>query len=132
MSSEVNTLKLTTKVDVEPSSSIGLLPKINDVPTTSGCTTGDDIQRRREAQLRQHSFFQLRIHLLSGHGLVAMDKSGTYGSFHQAKTKSLILIVKQVPVIRTLSSRWVAGCCTNRKPFTRNSIQCGTKPLSFP
>lgn len=83
MSSEGNTLKLATKVDVEPStSSIGAATKqLNDVPTTSGTVTGlgvgvDDVQRRREAQLRQHSFFQLRIHLLSGHGLVAMDKSG--------------------------------------------------------
>lgn len=39
---------------------------------------GDESSRRREASLRQHSFFQLRINLISGSDLVAMDKSGKY------------------------------------------------------
>lgn len=34
------------------------------------------MQRKREATLRQHVFFQLRIHLVSGQNLLAMDKNG--------------------------------------------------------
>ncbi|XP_055619934.1 multiple C2 and transmembrane domain-containing protein isoform X2 [Toxorhynchites rutilus septentrionalis] len=105
MSSEANTLKLTTKVDVEPSTSIGGLPKINDVPTTSGCSTGDENQRRREAQLRQHSFFQLRIHLQSGHGLVAMDKSGTSDPYVKFKVGGRLLY-KSKTVHKELNPVW--------------------------
>lgn len=32
--------------------------------------------RRREANLRQHAFFQLKIHLIEGQNLAAMDKNG--------------------------------------------------------
>lgn len=39
---------------------------------------GEEAIRKREASLRQHAFFQLRIHLISGHDLVAMDKSGEF------------------------------------------------------
>lgn len=42
---------------------------------------GEEAVRKREASLRQHAFFQLRIHLISGHDLVAMDKSGEFFSF---------------------------------------------------
>lgn len=47
----------------------------------------DEALRRRETCLRQHSFFQLKVHLVSGHNLTAMDKSGTsdpYVKFKQA------------------------------------------------
>lgn len=36
----------------------------------------DELRRKREAQLRQFVFFQLRVHLKSGCDLVAMDKNG--------------------------------------------------------
>lgn len=36
----------------------------------------EEQQRKREATLRQHVFFQLRIHLISGHDLKPMDKNG--------------------------------------------------------
>lgn len=32
--------------------------------------------RQKESQLRQHSFFQLRVHLKRGKDLIARDKSG--------------------------------------------------------
>lgn len=34
--------------------------------------------RQKESQLRQHSFFQLRVHLKRGKDLIARDKSGKY------------------------------------------------------
>lgn len=34
------------------------------------------MRRKKEAQLRQYVFFQLRVHLKSGSDLVAMDKNG--------------------------------------------------------
>lgn len=34
--------------------------------------------RHKESQLRQHSFFQLRVHLKRGKDLIARDKSGKY------------------------------------------------------
>jgi len=36
----------------------------------------DEDTRRRELALRQHSFFQLRVHLKRGEQLVARDKGG--------------------------------------------------------
>lgn len=50
-------------------------------------TSTDEITRRREAALRQHSFFQLRIHLRRGHGLVAMDKNGKLIVIYNHKTE---------------------------------------------
>lgn len=43
----------------------------------------DEDQRRREACLRQNSFFQLRVHLKRGKDLVAKD---TGGESHSAKS----------------------------------------------
>ncbi|KAG5898674.1 hypothetical protein JTB14_030624 [Gonioctena quinquepunctata] len=39
-------------------------------------SSNDEVSRRREQTLRQHSFFQLRLHLRRGQGLAAMDKNG--------------------------------------------------------
>lgn len=36
----------------------------------------EEMRRKKEAQLRQYVFFQLRVHLKSGSDLVAMDKNG--------------------------------------------------------
>lgn len=38
----------------------------------------EELRRKKEAQLRQYVFFQLRIHLKSGSDLVAMDKNGEW------------------------------------------------------
>lgn len=48
----------------------------------------EEQQRKREAMLRQHVFFQLRIHLISGHDLKPMDKNGKCStkSFGQFRT----------------------------------------------
>ncbi|XP_062553215.1 multiple C2 and transmembrane domain-containing protein isoform X2 [Armigeres subalbatus] len=128
MSSDGNALKLTTKVDVEqPSTSttgnivtaaVAKLISSNDGPTSSGSTatgtvaapastslSGDDVQRRRETQLRQHSFFQLRIHLVSGHNLVAMDKSGTSDPYVKFKVGGRLLY-KSKTVHKDLNPVW--------------------------
>ncbi|XP_065086202.1 multiple C2 and transmembrane domain-containing protein isoform X2 [Ochlerotatus camptorhynchus] len=118
MSSDGNAQKLTTKVDVEPSTSSNIVTAavaklINDVPTTSGCSptvastslSSDDVQRRRETQLRQHSFFQLRINLLSGHNLVAMDKSGTSDPYVKFKVGGRLLY-KSKTVHKDLNPVW--------------------------
>lgn len=51
----------------------------------------DDVQRKREALLRQHSFFQLKVHLVSGRNLIAMDKSGTSDPYVKFKLGSRLL-----------------------------------------
>lgn len=40
----------------------------------------DEMVRRREQALRQHAFFQLRLHIRRGANLVAMDRGGKMGS----------------------------------------------------
>ena len=41
----------------------------------------DENVRRRELALRQHAFFQLRLHLRYGTNLTAMDRSGNVEPF---------------------------------------------------
>uniref|UniRef100_A0A182NHJ8 C2 domain-containing protein n=1 Tax=Anopheles dirus TaxID=7168 RepID=A0A182NHJ8_9DIPT len=110
---------LTTKADVEATAgpsglghglTVGGLPKLSEVPGPSGTSTAalspaEEQQRRREAQLRQHSFFQLRVHLISGHGLVAMDKSGTSDPYVKFKVGGRLLY-KSKTVHKDLNPLW--------------------------
>lgn len=41
----------------------------------------EELARRRELALRQHAFFQLRLHIRRGMNLVAMDRCGEIESF---------------------------------------------------
>ena len=41
----------------------------------------DETTRRRELALRQHAFFQLRLHIRRGANLVAMDRCGTLPNY---------------------------------------------------
>ncbi|XP_017779625.1 PREDICTED: multiple C2 and transmembrane domain-containing protein 1-like, partial [Nicrophorus vespilloides] len=68
-------------------------------------TSSDEITRRRETALRQHSFFQLRIYLRRGHGLVAMDKNGTSDPYVKFKCGGR-LIYKSRTVYRDLNPVW--------------------------
>lgn len=43
----------------------------------------DEALQKREQQLRQFSFFQLRVHLKRGQNLVAMDKNGQWSATGQ-------------------------------------------------
>ncbi|GLV39850.1 Multiple C2 domain and transmembrane region protein [Carabus blaptoides fortunei] len=67
--------------------------------------TTDESTRRREAALRQHSFFQLRVHLKRGHGLVAMDKNGTSDPYVKFKSGGR-LVYKSRTVYRDLNPVW--------------------------
>lgn len=67
--------------------------------------TTDESARRREAALRQHSFFQMRIHLKRGHGLAAMDKNGTSDPYVKFKTAGR-LVFKSRTVYRDLNPVW--------------------------
>lgn len=40
----------------------------------------NETKKLREAELKKHTFYQLKILLVSGHNLIAMDKSGEYFS----------------------------------------------------
>ncbi|XP_049543863.1 multiple C2 and transmembrane domain-containing protein [Anopheles darlingi] len=109
---------LSTKADIE---SIGIsttsemghqtisgLAKVSETPDTNSLTClhpADEQQRRRETQLRQHSFFQLRVHLISGHGLVAMDKSGTSDPYVKFKIGGRLLY-KSKTVHKDLNPIW--------------------------
>lgn len=77
---------------------------LDAVPSCSA-TTIDEVQRRREAMLRQHVFFQLRIHLVSGHNLRAMDKSGTSDPYVKFKMNGRLLH-KSKTVYRDLNPVW--------------------------
>lgn len=52
---------------------------------------GDEAKKRRDIALRQHSFFQLRIHLISGHNLAPMDKNGTSDPYVKFKMNGRLL-----------------------------------------
>ncbi|EAT41474.1 AAEL006893-PA, partial [Aedes aegypti] len=107
MSSDGNALKLTTKVDVEQPGTITTMdpPQAEARQRPREPLSGDDVQRRRETQLRQHSFFQLRIHLISGHNLVAMDKSGTSDPYVKFKVGGRLLY-KSKTVHKDLNPVW--------------------------
>ncbi|ETN67533.1 multiple C2 domain and transmembrane region protein [Anopheles darlingi] len=84
------------------------LAKVSETPDTNSLTClhpADEQQRRRETQLRQHSFFQLRVHLISGHGLVAMDKSGTSDPYVKFKIGGRLLY-KSKTVHKDLNPIW--------------------------
>lgn len=65
----------------------------------------DEARKRREIALRQHSFFQLRINLISGHNLVAMDKNGTSDPYVKFKMHGRLLH-KSRTVHRDLNPCW--------------------------
>ncbi|EAL41731.2 AGAP007646-PA [Anopheles gambiae str. PEST] len=107
---------LTAKVDVEATAgpsglshlTIGGLHKVSEIAGPSGMSglsPAEEQQRRRETQLRQHSFFQLRVHLISGHGLVAMDKSGTSDPYVKFKVGGRLLY-KSKTVHKDLNPVW--------------------------
>lgn len=77
-----------------------------DEPIASGSgLTADETQRKREAMLRQHVFFQLRIHLISGHNLMAMDKNGLSDPYVKFKLHGRLLH-KSKTIYRDLNPVW--------------------------
>lgn len=73
--------------------------------TTLDVLHADELQRKRETTLRQHAFFQMRVHLLSGSNLVAMDKNGTSDPYVKFKLNGRMLH-KSKTVHRDLNPVW--------------------------
>ena len=102
----------------------------------------DEHARRRELALRQHAFFQLRLHLRRGANLVAMDRCGEfaspaplarafvyvhsesalYNALTYARARTLTRIYSPSPVSRyeiALCFRMFAWLCVRAPAFTR-------------
>lgn len=66
----------------------------------------DETKKRREIALRQHAFYELRIRLICGTNLVAMDKTGTSDPYVKFKLGSNRLLYKSKTVHRNLNPTW--------------------------
>ncbi|XP_012059150.1 PREDICTED: multiple C2 and transmembrane domain-containing protein 1 [Atta cephalotes] len=65
----------------------------------------DEMIRRREQALRQHAFFQLRLHIRRGANLVAMDRCGASDPYVKVKCSGRLLH-KSRTVHRDLNPIW--------------------------
>uniref|UniRef100_A0A1A9URC3 C2 domain-containing protein n=1 Tax=Glossina austeni TaxID=7395 RepID=A0A1A9URC3_GLOAU len=65
----------------------------------------EEIRRKKEAQLRQYVFFQLRVHLKSGTDLMAMDKNGLSDPYVKMKIGGRLLH-KSRTIHRDLNPVW--------------------------
>ncbi|KAG5319707.1 MCTP2 protein, partial [Pseudoatta argentina] len=78
-------------------------------PQSSYSQDGDFLQdemiRRREQALRQHAFFQLRLHIRKGANLVAMDRCGASDPYVKVKCSGRLLH-KSRTVHRDLNPVW--------------------------
>ncbi|KAL0120550.1 hypothetical protein PUN28_008335 [Cardiocondyla obscurior] len=65
----------------------------------------DEVTRKREQALRQHAFFQLRLHIRRGANLVAMDRCGASDPYVKVKCSGRLLH-KSRTVHRDLNPVW--------------------------
>ncbi|XP_054740886.1 multiple C2 and transmembrane domain-containing protein isoform X1 [Anastrepha obliqua] len=65
----------------------------------------EELRRKKEAQLRQYVFFQLRVHLKSGSDLMAMDKNGLSDPYVKFKVGGRLLH-KSRTIHRDLNPVW--------------------------
>lgn len=65
----------------------------------------EELARRRELALRQHAFFQLRLHIKRGANLVAMDRCGASDPYVKVKSGGRLLH-KSRTVHRDLNPVW--------------------------
>ncbi|XP_043520907.1 multiple C2 and transmembrane domain-containing protein isoform X4 [Frieseomelitta varia] len=65
----------------------------------------EEVTRRRELALRQHAFFQLRLHIRRGANLVAMDRCGASDPYVKVKSGGRLLH-KSRTVHRDLNPVW--------------------------
>nr|KAF7425514.1 hypothetical protein H0235_007952 [Vespula pensylvanica] len=70
-----------------------------------GAFVQDEIIRRRELALRQHAFFQLRLHIRRGANLMAMDRCGASDPYVKIKSAGRLLH-KSRTVHRDLNPVW--------------------------
>lgn len=88
----------------------------------------EEQQRKREATLRQHVFFQLRIHLISGHDLKPMDKNGlcfnykpySLYSFQMVVEGTLIKEIVHTPLfISPHNKNYACACVGTSDPYVK-------------
>uniref|UniRef100_A0A1I8PKP5 C2 domain-containing protein n=1 Tax=Stomoxys calcitrans TaxID=35570 RepID=A0A1I8PKP5_STOCA len=93
--------------------------RIDEHPENGGSNYGDshltsrqiehlqveEMRRKKEAQLRQYVFFQLRVHLKNGSDLVAMDKNGLSDPYVKFKMGGRLLH-KSRTIHRDLNPVW--------------------------
>ncbi|TMW40535.1 hypothetical protein DOY81_014384, partial [Sarcophaga bullata] len=89
-------------------------PENGSAPMTSDCQLtskqleqlhAEELRRKKEAQLRQYVFFQLRVHLKNGSDLVAMDKNGLSDPYVKFKMGGRLLH-KSRTIHRDLNPVW--------------------------
>ncbi|XP_061384793.1 multiple C2 and transmembrane domain-containing protein isoform X1 [Danaus plexippus] len=121
-SSEQSTPANSPRRRLTKDTSVTRQTSIEPVPSTSGTPAHlsrppvdllalepDEGQKLREQQLRQYSFFQLRIHLKRGQNLIAMDKNGLLSGTSDPYVKFKVagrLLHKSRIVYRDLNPVW--------------------------
>nr|XP_032521790.1 multiple C2 and transmembrane domain-containing protein isoform X2 [Danaus plexippus plexippus] len=97
---------VTRQTSIEPvPSTSGTPAHLSRPPVDLLALEPDEGQKLREQQLRQYSFFQLRIHLKRGQNLIAMDKNGTSDPYVKFKVAGRLLHKSRI-VYRDLNPVW--------------------------
>ncbi|CAG9568661.1 unnamed protein product, partial [Danaus chrysippus] len=101
---------VTRQTSIEPVPSTSSTPAhLSRPPVDLLSLEPDEGQKLREQQLRQYSFFQLRIHLKRGQNLIAMDKNGLLSGTSDPYVKFKVagrLLHKSRIVYRDLNPVW--------------------------
>ncbi|KAH8307352.1 hypothetical protein KR044_010495, partial [Drosophila immigrans] len=96
------------RIDEQPENGNGhaaMVPSSASAQQQLDALQADELRRKREAQLRQFVFFQLRVHLKSGCDLVAMDKNGLSDPYVKFKVGGRLLH-KSRTIHRDLNPVW--------------------------
>ncbi|XP_044745710.1 multiple C2 and transmembrane domain-containing protein-like isoform X2 [Coccinella septempunctata] len=93
-----------------PSGSPALKSKSTTPGTVAGldllpASSNNEVAHRREAALKEHSFFQLKVHLRRGLRLTAMDKNGLSDPYVKFKVSGNLLY-KSKTISRDLNPTW--------------------------
>ncbi|XP_033608246.1 multiple C2 and transmembrane domain-containing protein isoform X2 [Cryptotermes secundus] len=103
-------LQIRTMVSGDPASRTAAATHFTTTTTTAPQELAmpavvDEMTRKRESSLRQHSFFELRVHLRRGVNLVARDKGGTSDPYVKFKVGGQLLY-KSKTIYRDLNPIW--------------------------
>ncbi|XP_015190814.1 PREDICTED: multiple C2 and transmembrane domain-containing protein 1 isoform X2 [Polistes dominula] len=79
--------------------------RASSMSNQDGAYVQDEVSRRRELALRQHAFFQLRLHIRRGANLLAMDRCGASDPYVKIKSSGRLLH-KSRTVHRDLNPVW--------------------------
>lgn len=88
------------------------------IPGESGASRQDEAARRRELALRQHAFFQLRLHIRRGANLVAMDRCGKSSRLIRFHTKALLTLLSLCHPRRCISEHPLYFFFIQRAPIS--------------